>query len=395
MPNAHIIAVATQENGPYVGLSTRHKEWEKLLEEVCLERRYTKIAAISLWAVHLIVFARTRDVAKYVRHAHVGSVKTGVMGIMGDKGGVAVGFSVSMRRSTALTVARRIGEKADEEKPAVVPVEPPHLQPITPSAADKLVGLTASFLDEAGSRRAPDGKEPPELSFLFIGAHLTAHQHNVTSRNQDYQSIVQRLPLGTKGPYAGSFDSVRCPRTQAPSNADPDAPSNCRDVTTEFDVCFFGGDLNYRINGTKSAIEYIVERKRDLRSVLSDNDQLIKEMRKGAVFHDFQEGPLRFRPTYKFHVVNGLAMDRYDLSTKNPRLPAYCDRILWKTPRHDSKVSAVVSENLYTDVTGVHSSDHRPVVAMFTVETYIHSDGNADDYDVDREIDVKSVFQCC
>ena len=34
--------------------------------------------------------------------------------------------------------------------------------------------------------------------------------------------------------------------------------------------------------------------------VLLNNDQLLREMQQGKVFRGFGEGPLNFRPTYKF-----------------------------------------------------------------------------------------------
>ena len=103
-------------------------------------------------------------------------------------------------------------------------------------------------------------------------------------------------------------------------------------MSRQFDIAFFGGDLNYRINGSKKGIEYIIKNHKALRSVLVNNDQLSKEMQRGLVFHGFKEGTLRFRPTYKFHMQDDMATEDYDLNQKKARMPAYCDGFCTRQP---------------------------------------------------------------
>ena len=38
-PNAHIVVVSTQENGPYVGLNTAHRQWQEIVDESALQGR--------------------------------------------------------------------------------------------------------------------------------------------------------------------------------------------------------------------------------------------------------------------------------------------------------------------------------------------------------------------
>lgn len=46
------------------------------------------------------------------------------------------------------------------------------------------------------------------------------------------------------------------------------------DVTDQFNVTFFGGDLNYRINGVRTVIEQIVNSPISMHEALLVNDQL-------------------------------------------------------------------------------------------------------------------------
>jgi hypothetical protein len=194
----------------------------------------------------------------------------------------------------------------------------------------------------------------PSISMLFVCAHLAAHQENVSKRNEDYTDIVENLKVGSRGPFAGDARRSYSGAAQ-------------RDATEEYDVVLFGGDLNYRINGTKSSIERIIGDHRHLRAVLVANDQLTIEKAKGNVFHHFDEGALKFRPTYKYakDKATGLYTDEYDNGQKQ-RMAAFCDRVLYK--KH-LEYRWPVRLLHYSDIKDVRTSDHRPVAAVLSVAT--------------------------
>ncbi|GET93180.1 endonuclease/exonuclease/phosphatase, putative [Leishmania tarentolae] len=522
-PNAHIVVVGTQENGPYVMSNKHQRRWIKTVSQVCLGGQYELVGKHHMWAVQMLVFARRRDVAHYISRAHVSHVRTGLLnGLCGNKGGVAVGLVLSLmpkdvglpsdakahlttasslqasslwtstyesqsmriRRTettppnltSSLTVERQnstpfMGSKTPASRALGIPppvmnkpymlhdcddeygklLESAHLPEgnragnlfyngddtvlenddvFSPAEAISRNNSSSLSIEDADvnysqqqTRRSEsginqhegvvgeddassDGKRgsetPNYMTLLFITAHLSAHQGAVSHRNRDYRHIVYGLQLGRRGPYR-KFFKVLLGRKKVLEGDDDEGASEeddeadywedtspeedvtplrlplvsaveqkrkvRRDVTEEFDFTLFGGDLNYRINGTRKAIEYVIQHHSNIRSILINNDQLSLERARGKVFQGFQEGNLLFRPTYKYEVSagGGVTLNEYNFSHKRNRMPAYCDRILYK--KRMNSAARRVTIRLYTDVPDVRSSDHRPVVALFDIGT--------------------------
>tara|TARA_B100000780_G_C21018519_1_gene408112 strand:- start:28 stop:372 length:345 start_codon:yes stop_codon:yes gene_type:complete len=72
------------------------------------------------------------------------------------------------------------------------------------------------------------------------------------------------------------------------------------------------------------------------------------------------EGPLNFRPTYKYDPNT----NTYDTSKKK-RSPSWTDRILW---RCNEKEKFPIMNIEYVAVEELKMSDHRPVKASFSVK---------------------------
>jgi hypothetical protein len=77
------------------------------------------------------------------------------------------------------------------------------------------------------------------------------------------------------------------------------------------------------------------------------------------------EGPLNFKPTYKYDV--GTAV--YDTSSKG-RIPSWTDRILY-VPRDGVLCTAYSADD------SVLTSDHRPVYASFQVDLRLSTEAEA------------------
>ena len=87
-----------------------------------------------------------------------------------------------------------------------------------------------------------------------------------------------------------------------------------------------GTDFNYLVNEDLTTEEVLeLSKKNDLEE-LTRNYQLNMERQAGRVFKGFEEGPITFKPTYKYQP----GTDHYDeRPDKKRRVPAWCDRIFW------------------------------------------------------------------
>jgi hypothetical protein len=127
----------------------------------------------------------------------------------------------------------------------------------------------------------------------------------------------------------------------------------------QFDIIFWMGDLNYRIDlQYNEVIELIKENKI---TTLLENDQLKKFQKIGLIFEDFQEGEIKFNPTFK------LNQETRDYETKKMRVPSYCDRILFKNNNESNQLIQVD----YKSLPLVQSSDHVPVCSTFKIHTQL------------------------
>uniref|UniRef100_A0AAZ3R7N9 Uncharacterized protein n=1 Tax=Oncorhynchus tshawytscha TaxID=74940 RepID=A0AAZ3R7N9_ONCTS len=118
---------------------------------------------------------------------------------------------------------------------------------------------------------------------------------------------------------------------------------------------------------------------------LWERDQLLTMKKKEPFLQEFEEGPLKFKPTYKFNRNS----DTYDTSGKK-RKPAWTDRILWRIkpksppPEDDEAERASTStqhsddgqeeypikvlQDTYTCDPSYGVSDHKPVIGIFNLE---------------------------
>ena len=223
----------------------------------------------------------------------------------------------------------------------------------------------------------------------FLNAHLAAHTENVKQRNADFHRIVKTLfaPRGSGRGDARSGGKTKrkgnavAPVDDAPSSPQSDAVTPIDPVRPTpqtpsllgglfkrkgwsaadgFDLCVFIGDLNYRVEGNRRAVDVLLER--GMLDVMRANDQLAIEKNARRVFHGWNEGHLSFPPTYK---LNRGTFDTYD-SSKKQRVPSWTDRVLWRAAGA-GRVRCDSTPEVYTSATGVTTSDHLPVVARIQV----------------------------
>ncbi|XP_064648696.1 uncharacterized protein LOC135500904 isoform X2 [Lineus longissimus] len=175
---------------------------------------------------------------------------------------------------------------------------------------------------------------------IFVNSHFAAHMDSTEDKLEDYHSILK-----------------------AQTFRDEDV-----DYLLEHDYVFWMGDLNFRLDTlSKEDVELKIT-EGDLKS-LWPHDQLNKAREKNLIFHDFEEGPLNFPPTYKFDRKT----DLYDTSSKK-RKPAWCDRILWKVLKNSPKGTAFSARQLsYHSHPQYQQSDHKPVSGLFEIQLLIEA----------------------
>ncbi|KYM87467.1 72 kDa inositol polyphosphate 5-phosphatase [Atta colombica] len=189
-------------------------------------------------------------------------------------------------------------------------------------------------------------------SFLFVTAHLTAHQDKVKERVNDIKRIVRNLDLPKELPIR----------------------HKSKDVTQNFDCVFWCGDLNFRLaQPREEVIQWITNTCFPQESPINmRKDQLKNILNEGAVLRGFEEAPIMFPPTYKYDP----GTQNFDSSSKQ-RTPAYTDRILFRGKGHTRgyirRVSHEISNSkdgvieclIYDSVPSMCTSDHKPVWGVF------------------------------
>ncbi|KAJ7284044.1 inositol polyphosphate phosphatase [Mycena rebaudengoi] len=158
-----------------------------------------------------------------------------------------------------------------------------------------------------------------DTSFCFLTAHLAAGHSNVDERNMDYRTIVNGLHF-QKGKTIASHDNI-----------------------------IWLADTNYRIDLDNDTVRDLAVSD-DFDSLLA-GDQLRMAIDSGAAFAGYEEGPLLFRPTYRYDLGTNI----YDTSEKM-RIPAWTDRILYRGGSLDLAVYSRAE---------LKGSDHKPVFGIF------------------------------
>ncbi|OEL31424.1 Type I inositol polyphosphate 5-phosphatase 8, partial [Dichanthelium oligosanthes] len=184
-------------------------------------------------------------------------------------------------------------------------------------------------------------------ALCFVCTHLASGEKDgdEVRRNSDVAEILKRTRF-----------------TQNPPRFSWPAAALSPETILEHDKVIWLGDLNYRLtSGGGGDTRELLERN-DWAALL-ERDQLRMEQRAGRVFSGWEEGRIRFPPTYKYLAES----DAYAMSLgssgsrEKKRTPAWCDRILWRGEGMDQHWYARGESRF---------SDHRPVSSLFSARLH-------------------------
>ncbi|KAI3743061.1 hypothetical protein L1987_60763 [Smallanthus sonchifolius] len=204
----------------------------------------------------------------------------------------------------------------------------------------------------------------------FVNCHLAAHLEAVNRRNADFNHIYRNITFGRSINNA-SVSVSSTAQMLRPTNPLAINPDEGKPDLAEADMVIFCGDFNYRLFGMTydEARDFVSQRSFDW---LRQKDQLRAEMKAGRVFQGMREALFRFPPTYKFE--RGKAgLGGYDSGEKK-RIPAWCDRILYRdnrsSPSSECSLACPVVASVwqYEACMDVIESDHKPVRCKFEVQ---------------------------
>lgn len=176
------------------------------------------------------------------------------------------------------------------------------------------------------------------LSLCFLCCHLAAHQTKNDQRNAMYKKICKHIKVGwQKQPLLGQFhflfmmgDMNYRVNYFGQEHADKPTDENFQNVCGILKEITTGASRR-QINARKDKVDTAqVTGGGAVRSELPyagllKFDQLKRSMESRKSFVDFQEHHIKFPPSFKVKRQEGIHYI-------SQRLPAWCDRILWRCP---------------------------------------------------------------
>ncbi|WWC90809.1 uncharacterized protein L201_005746 [Kwoniella dendrophila CBS 6074] len=176
-----------------------------------------------------------------------------------------------------------------------------------------------------------------DTSICFINVHLAAGQSQKASRNADLAAIME-----DKAIFPASGEEI------------PFVHGGNGTGILDHELVILNGDLNYRIDQRRENVISSIQAGE--LPYLLEHDQLRKEMRSNHAFRlrSFEEAPITFAPTYKYNP----GTHDYDSSEKR-RIPAWCDRILYRKSPHIKPINYQRYEPTV--------SDHRPISGGYNI----------------------------
>ena len=274
---------------------------------------YVLIAEQQLMGLLLLVYA-SQDIAATVSSTSTTHVGTGLMGYMGNKGAVAARIVLGERTKVVFVNAHLAAgnDKASLDRRNW------DFKSIMQRTRFEPVDHGNGVVEEAG-----DGIGEEDIAFWF--GDLNYRLGSIPG-----DDVRRLLLLHTRNEY-DTKQAVSRARIDKELKIDMNQPQSDHDSssTTSTKVA----EPNSETSSFTEAEEALdpSDDPASLQTTISSlivHDQLQEQMRLRKAFHDgWQEGPVKFLPTYKYDVGS---VGMFDSSEKK-RAPSWCDRILFRT----------------------------------------------------------------
>ena len=335
--------------------------WSKMiLQSLGGEKHWHQIGLRQLSGMLIVAFARN-NLKGHIGEIATTSVACGVLGVGGNKGAVAIEFSlyrqkiacicshfaahqnaIEARNSNYLTISRQLDFR---RRPQFIDFEDffnieSHTPPWFPQGFFVPVLLRQIPIQKktTGTNTSQAFKEGclQDLVELKNSSNEVEESNLYVDEDSSNSSDIRQRPSET---YDSDEEDLKI--DIASYQDDPNliieegqdtkyrAPSIPVEGLLEAAAVVWMGDLNYRIDGNYDQVKELIIAGEF--SPLLACDQLLREMSSGRVFQGMQEGKITFAPTYKFDkgVEHSFAYD----SSEKRRVPSWCDRILFRGSR--------------------------------------------------------------
>jgi inositol polyphosphate 5-phosphatase INPP5B/F len=275
------------------------KKWKDAVSEA-LPSGYVLIAEQQLIGLLLLIYAKP-DIATTISSISTSSVGTGLMGYMGNKGAVSARIVLGETTKMVFVNSHLAAghDKASLERRNWDAAEIVRRTRFTP--VDHGHGLVEGSGDRLGDE-----------DFTFWFGDLNYRLKDIPG-----DDVRRLLLIHTRNEYdANEASKVSIDKELNIKESSPEiAPNHNYDEEDVEDL-----DPSQDPASVQTAISSLIV-----------HDQLHEQMRLKKAFHEgWQEGEIKFLPTYKYDVGS---VGMFDSSEKK-RGPSWCDRILFRTKKH-------------------------------------------------------------
>lgn len=341
------ITSATEALRPYTDPAAA-KRWKQSLEGA-LPPGYKLVAEQQLIGLWLVIYAST-EVFPQIKNVSTTSVGTGLMGYMGNKG--AVTTRIVLGETTRLVFINS-HLAAGAEKTSLERRNWDAAQVNSRTRFDPIV-------DSLGSSQS-QGEALGDEEFAFWFGDL-----NYRLEGMPGDDVRRLFTIHTKH-FDEEGDGL--PSTSGDSSYGSKASSDEQGVPLPPEL-------------DPASLQTTI-------ASLLPHDELHQQMKNGKAFYDgWEEGPIRFLPTYKYDIGKVGVFD----SSEKRRCPSWCDRILYRTraskQRYDAKAKeqeAVRKKDEEMKAKGMEFAGDEDILFDYNPETDGEMPGTYDEYEEDED----------